>query len=327
MNLEGFIGSDFADEINGSELSEGIDGRGGDDVIRGLGGADGLGGGEGHDLLDGGAGDDGLYGDYESDPGGNDVLWGRAGKDTLEGGVGNDLIQGGADADYLYGDRGNDRLGGGKGNDRIGGGKGSDFFQGDVGNDVLDGGPIPGSGDSQDTVSYHLWFTGKGAYNAVVVDLRAGTASGKAGTDSLIGITAVEGTKYGDRLIGVSSTLRLMGKQGNDRIRVFTGHNQEVLVSGDRGDDTIEFLGGWVLATIAAGAGRNAVHGTEAADVLLLRRVGRAASEGMDTVHGHGGRDRIRLIDQVLRNDRVFGGGDRDTCRADKGDLQESCEG
>jgi Ca2+-binding RTX toxin-like protein len=95
-NIEGVIGSNFADTITGSKV---------DSSIWGLGGNDKLMGGAGNDMLDGGAGNDTLDGGS-----GNDVLSDGSGDDTVSGGSGDDRFVAGDGADKYIGGAGFDVL-------------------------------------------------------------------------------------------------------------------------------------------------------------------------------------------------------------------------
>jgi Ca2+-binding RTX toxin-like protein len=83
--IEGLVGSSFADVLLGNNGGNRLEGGAGNDQLFGLDGADTLLGGDGGDLLDGGAR--------------NDVLEGGAGDDTLVGGAGSDILRGGAGFD------------------------------------------------------------------------------------------------------------------------------------------------------------------------------------------------------------------------------------
>jgi Ca2+-binding RTX toxin-like protein len=80
-----------------------LDGSGIDDVIFGYDGNDTLNGHGGNDRLEGGNGNDTLNGHAD-----NDILDGGAGNDTLDGGAGNDTLNGGTGADTMTGGAGND---------------------------------------------------------------------------------------------------------------------------------------------------------------------------------------------------------------------------
>ena len=81
-----YVGSSFADTINGLGGGDQIFGGGGIDFLIGGGGKDFLSGDDGNDKLKGGTGDDLLKGGL-----GNDVLDGQTGADRMLGAAGNDL--------------------------------------------------------------------------------------------------------------------------------------------------------------------------------------------------------------------------------------------
>lgn len=114
-SIEGAVGSEFSDVLQGNALANDLVGRGGDDLIQGFDGNDYLDGGNGNDDLRGGNGNDALYGD---DPlafgitlNRQDKLFGEAGNDTLAGFAGKDTLTGGTGLDtffyYFYIDSGN----------------------------------------------------------------------------------------------------------------------------------------------------------------------------------------------------------------------------
>lgn len=142
--IEGAIGSDANDRLQGSAVANKLIGGKGNDLLQGLGGNDTLTGGDGHDTLQGGTGQDVLSGGAGNDllqgGTGNDALAGDSGNDTLRGDAGNDLLQGGAGNDWLQGDAGNDQLSGDSGNDTLLGGAGNDMLAGGGGADLLTGG-------------------------------------------------------------------------------------------------------------------------------------------------------------------------------------------
>jgi Ca2+-binding RTX toxin-like protein len=78
VSIEGLIGSQFADALDGDGASNDLAGLGGDDSLSARAGDDMLQGMGGNDTLDGGAGTDVLIGGT-----GNDVMDGGAGTDTF----------------------------------------------------------------------------------------------------------------------------------------------------------------------------------------------------------------------------------------------------
>nr|WP_222530775.1 calcium-binding protein [Azospirillum sp. 412522] len=245
-----------------------IDGRGGNDTITGSAFNDLLRGGDGDDLLQGGAGDDTLVGGpgYDTLLGGdgNDRFYISGYDDWVDGGDGYDtvVVQGSAPVyidlevsnieraygaegnDFFYGDHctvavevnsgaGDDWLMGGSGDDTLRGGAGNDSFQGGYGADLIAG------GDGIDQVYYANSGT------AVIVNLSTGIGSGgDAEGERLSGIEFIQGSAFGDTLIGNASANRLEGWEGNDTL------------SGGNGDDTL--IGGNGSDLLVGGAGGDA---------------------------------------------------------------------
>ncbi|MGH2979239.1 MAG: Ig-like domain-containing protein [Solirubrobacterales bacterium] len=126
-------------------------------------------------------------------------IYGRNGNDTLTGGSGADTLRGENENDVLDGRGGDDRL--------IGDG---DELTG-VGNDQLIG------GEGVDLASF-------GAAGALTIDLSApGPQNTGDGIDSLSGIESINGSAFGDRLIGDALPNTLLGKGGDDEIRIRDG--------------------------------------------------------------------------------------------------------
>jgi len=146
MNMEGVIGTNLADTINGSA---------GNDIIRGGAGNDILDGKGGSDLLDFSDGTAGITFTLVSN--GNGTFAGSAaglGTDTytgFEGAIGTayaDSLTGSASADQLRGGGGNDVINGLAGNDRISGGAGADMLTGGAGRDTFVFDAAPNAVDS-----------------------------------------------------------------------------------------------------------------------------------------------------------------------------------
>jgi len=152
--------------------------------------------------------------------GGPDVIAGLAGKDTIYGKGGDDVICAGSGKDKVFA---------GSGNDTVFGEGGADTLSGDNGNDDING------NGGKDTIVYSK------AGGAVTVDLSAGTATGGAGTDTLIKIEKIVGSPFGDSLTGDSAKNVIQGGAGND------------VMNGKGGDDTLK--GGSGTDTANGGAG------------------------------------------------------------------------
>ncbi len=162
FQVEGVVGSNFADFIAGEGGANELYGLLGDDEIYGLGGDDQLFGGEGADQLEGGAGADFLDGGAGFDFARHDlaeagvtahlqssfVNTGDAAGDvysSIEGLVGS------AYDDFLAGDAGNNIIYGGAGDDDIYGLGGTDQLYGEAGADVfifLAADSLPGAQDT-----------------------------------------------------------------------------------------------------------------------------------------------------------------------------------
>jgi Ca2+-binding RTX toxin-like protein len=281
-----------------------------DDVRDGTAAADTLTGQQNRDILRGLAGNDTLSG-----LAGNDQLEGGDGNDTLYGGDGNDTLLGGADDDRLFGDAGDDSLVGGDGNDILDGGTGNDTLSGGLGsegvrasgvdarrgfssagliggagNDILDGGEgddYLDGGDGADQLIGGNGFDGVSYSNsgsAVTVNLALGTgAGGHAQGDTLTGIELVEGSNYGDTLIGSAGSDVLRGGAGNDLIK--GGAGNDYLLGGD-GDDTLD-----------AEAGDDYLDGGAGNDILIG-----GADNDTYFVGRNQGNDRIRNFDASGEN-------------------------
>jgi len=147
VQIEGLVGSRFADTFVGDGGVNTLYGQGGDDLLSGGAGDDTLEGGDGNDHLYGGAGADALRGGdgydlvrYDTEA---SAVWvdlglgsGQAGAagDTFSsiegvvGSAGSDMLIGGSGANTLYGQAGDDTLRGESGNDALYGGSGADTF-------------------------------------------------------------------------------------------------------------------------------------------------------------------------------------------------------
>jgi Ca2+-binding RTX toxin-like protein len=145
--------------------------------------------------------------------GGADRVGGTSGRDVIYGGTGDDTLRGEGGADDLYGEGGSDTLQGGAGSDWIDGGTGADLV---------------------------LYTT---ATSGVKVDLERHTATGGAGTDTLVAIEHVRGSDDNDVIQGNGFANHLQGHRGNDRL------------DGRGGNDTI--TGGYGRDTMTGGTGRD----------------------------------------------------------------------
>jgi Ca2+-binding RTX toxin-like protein len=165
--------------------------------------------------------------------GGNDVALGDAGNDTIDGGDGHDLLNGQQDDDLIYGGNGDDEIRPGTGNDFVEGGAGYDRVSySSVGTDTVSG----------VTVSLGLQGTWQD--------------TGGGGTDYLIGVEHLTGTRFDDTLTGdnsdnwlwggldpetgIAGNDTISGGGGNDLVQIGLGN---ATVDGGSGSDTLSFLG------------------------------------------------------------------------------------
>jgi serralysin len=165
---------------------------------------------------------------------GNDQIHGTSGRDVIVGLGGDDTIWGMDDSDRICGNGGNDKIVAGSGVDQVDGGTGRNVLKGGSGDDRLYGGPSvdhfwPGPGndvaDGRGTTGAE-WVHYERAGGAISVDLSIGHATGE-GTDILVAILDVAGSRYGDVIRGnwADNILRLgkgndkgFGRAGMDRI-------------------------------------------------------------------------------------------------------------
>jgi Ca2+-binding RTX toxin-like protein len=208
-------------------------------------------------VLRGGAGDDRLQG-----LGGDDTLVGGAGTDTVDlssatsvfvdlgagttGGEGSDTL---VEIEDVIGSPGDDVLKGDIGPNTLQGGAGGDTLEGAGGDDTLDG------GGGSDTVSYRT------SDQAVNVNLANGTASG-AGTDTLVDVENVDGSRFKDVIQGNELGNRLDGRFGPDEIY---GHGGRDFIFGRGGDDLL--FGQRGNDVLRGGPGKDQLDGGDGNDV------------------------------------------------------------
>lgn len=168
----------------------------------------------GRDVFDGSNRDERVFG-----LGGDDDLFGYGGNDELHGGGGKDLVVGDDGDDTLFGDGGSDLLAGERGDDAIDGGGGYDYAT--------------------------YFYSNAGAS----VSLATGLASdGNGGTDTLVSVEGVYGSKFADAIRGDDGSNELFGNAGDDVLR---GGGGQDLVVGNAGADQFVFVDGEVSDKIA----------------------------------------------------------------------------
>lgn len=277
--IAGLDGDDTITGLGGDDIicagdgDDDVDAGDGDDLVYGEDGHDTLLGGAGADTVEGGSGNDLIGGDTEltrhviaEEPTNDDFLDGGDGDDTVYGGPGDDLIKGSAGNDTLDGGDGDDDIRGANGDDTLVGGPGEDRLHPGAGSDTVDGGPdrdriwagadddAVDGGTGIDTVYYRF------ATNGINADLTTGIVTG-FGTDTIVGIERVAGTKFDDVLMGNAGRNVLRGIAGNDQADGGAGND---LVIGGRGDDML--VGGDGDDRIRGGGGQDEGIGGEGID-------------------------------------------------------------
>ncbi len=261
--VEHILGSTKVDLLTGDGSSNYLNGRSGFDLIYGGGGEDVLVGLKGDDTIDGGDGDDMIYDDDH-----NDTLTGGAGNDYFRTGIGDDHFDGGEGMDTLefvdsdrgitldlvagttstFGDQGADTVenmenalgtietdeffGGEEANYFIGYGAVDEFFGG-PGDDLLEsmgGADIVDGEDGTDTAVY------ASAPRPVIVDLAAAFGTGH-GSDTLLSLENVYGSRWPDIFRGTEDTNVFLGGTGGDILEAVQGDDH---LDGEDGFDTLD---------------------------------------------------------------------------------------
>ncbi|WP_126465058.1 Ig-like domain-containing protein [Candidatus Terasakiella magnetica] len=203
---------------------------------------------------------------------------------TLTGTSANDILIGKEGDDDITADSGDDVLFGNAGDDHLKGGAGNDNLNGGLGDDIING------GDGIDQVSY----IDLGATGGVTVDLtKQGTAQsvgGNMGVDTLISIENLQGSDFGDTLIGDDNNNWLYGMAGNDTITTGNGidfayghQGNDKLIGGDHADN---LYGGDDHDTVFGGKGDDNLHGDAGNDTVL-------GGDGRDFIYGGAGDDHL----------------------------------
>jgi Ca2+-binding RTX toxin-like protein len=184
--------------------------------------------------------------------GGDDTIWGLDDSDRLCGNGGNDKPVAGPGVDQVDGGSGRNVLKGGAGDDRLCGGPSPDSFWPGAGNDVVDGRGTPGE----------EWVHYENASGPVTVDLSTGHATGE-GTDILVAILDIAGSRYGDVI---------KGNEDDNILRLGKGNDHGL---GRGGSDTL--LGGPGADDLDGGAGSNTNDGGDGTDTCISPNPGAGA--------------------------------------------------
>ncbi len=216
-SIENVAGGNGNDSLTGNTLANALSGGIGMDILSGGGGNDSINGGVGADELDGGADNDTLS--YAGSIGAVNVN--LVTQIVFGGDAEGDMIRsfenavGGDGSDTLTGNNGNNALTGGAGSDVINGAKGNDYIRGGSGADTMTG------GSDVDTLSYAGSLAG-----GVTISLTGNVAhDGDAQGDIIENFENVDGSEWGDILIGDTNANRLSGRAGHDYLDGRTGND------------------------------------------------------------------------------------------------------
>lgn len=311
--------------ISGTTTNDTLAGTGSDDVIRGLAGNDAISGADGNDAINGDEGNDSLEGGL-----GNDTLDGSAGLDwanylnaagaarinlstgsAIDGDGGTDVligienVAGSRFNDTITGDTNVNELSGEADNDAISGGEGNDSVMGGRGNDTLDGGI---------GIDWARYWNAAASAN---INLSTGSASdGDGGTDVLLAIENVHGSRFNDTITGDANANFLFGDDGNDSLSGGSGNDA---LEGGRGNDTLDGGPGFDSASYSnAATGVNINLGAlSSADGDVLISIETAyGSNFNDTIVGDANANFLFGYDG---NDTISGGDGGDTLEGSRG--------
>lgn len=284
MNIEGLIGSSFADVLSGGIQMNTLQGGDGDDTLRGGGGADNLDGGADDDTIDYASSFEGVTVDLTDAD--TDGLADRTGSGGDAGGDFYSFIEniiGSNQGDILTGNNGDNTILGGDGADTLNGGEGIDtvsyrnsatavnidLTQADA-NGVVVGNLGDATGDQLQSFENII---GSDYNDNLSGDSNDNTLIGAGGGDTLDGGAGIDTASYAESEVGVNIDLGgltdsagfiianlSLGDAKDDRLQ-----NIENLIGSSEGDT----LYGDILAnTIFGGDGNDSLQGGELGDVL-----------------------------------------------------------
>jgi Ca2+-binding RTX toxin-like protein len=154
---------------------------------------------------------------------------------AIRGGSGDDVLAGGPTDDVLVGNAGNDRLDGGGDDDIMTGGLGDDVLLGGDGDDYLigqEGADLLRGGPGKDTTNWA--HATRGVH--VTLDDRPGDGMPRENDDIGSDVEVLEGTRYGDMMVGSNVPQVLDGWEGDDRL---DGGGGEDVISGGPGYENV----------------------------------------------------------------------------------------
>lgn len=246
------------------------------------------------------------------------LLRGTSFADYLAGAPGNDRIQGFGGNDFILGGTGNDTIEAGDGDDHIDTGTGDDWIDGGDGGDHITG------GDGFDTVTY------LNSEVSVRADLESRIGQGgHAQGDTFIGIEALVGSRFADKLGGDAGDNRLEGRVGNDVLEGRAGNDtllgdegDDILIGGAGADildggansDTADYSFGTMGISISLAAGT--AHGGDAEGDVLIGIENLTGTDAGDVLEGDKG---ANVLIGGRGNDILIGGAGDDTLIGGRG--------
>jgi Ca2+-binding RTX toxin-like protein len=301
------------EDARGSGYADALTGDTGDNAFRGLRGADTINGAGGSDwvMYDRDAIYSGIAGVTINLAAGT-ATDGFGDADTL---VSIENARGSGQADTITGSTGDNYLQGRAGDDVISAGDGNDTIEAGVGNDTIDGGL------GLDLLSYANDLPATGV-TVTFTSATAGTASdGLGGTDTFTGIEAVEGTSFGDNLIGGAGDQTLYGLDGNDTLSggggndTLNGGAGADAFDGGTGLDTVSYAGS--VGSLRVDLMFSTINTNIAAGDTYVSIENLIGSQGSDNLRGTTGANHIQGMANV---DYVFGRAGNDTIEGGVGD-------
>jgi Ca2+-binding RTX toxin-like protein len=322
VNIEGIIGSAFADKLGGTGLGEDLQGGGGDDLLQGRGGNDTIDGGDGVDqvVYSGSRGEyfvtfEAATGTYivkdlrQGSPDGTDHVRNVETFVFADGAISADTVLDN-NPGPIIGDDGNNPLTGTSianeihglgGNDTLIGLAGEDLLDGGDGDDTLDG------GTGVDTATY----ASAGAGVTVSLATTGAQNTGGAGTDTLVSIENLTGSAFDDQLTGNAGANVISGLAGNDRLD--GGGGIDTLLGGD-GNDIL--VGGAPGSILDGGAGFDLVSYETATAGMYIDLGERATSGHFVSIEGVIGSSFGDIISGSSADETLIGGGGNDVIYA-----------
>jgi Ca2+-binding RTX toxin-like protein len=326
LNIEGLVGSAFADNLGGGFGNNDLQGGAGDDVLTGRWGDDTLDGGDGSDS----AVFSGTRGSYlvtfdaatqtyivddlrEGSPDGTDHVRNVETFVFADGAIPAVSVLDGNPATTIIGDDGDNTLTGTPlaneihglgGNDTLAGLAGEDLLEGGNGDDTLDG------GTGVDTATY----ASAGAGVTVSLAITGTQNTGGAGTDTLVSVENLTGSAFDDQLTGNAGANVLSGLAGNDRLD--GGGGTDTLLGGD-GNDIL--IGGAAGSILDGGAGFDLVSYETSTTGMYIDLGERANSGHFVSIEGVIGSSFGDIITGSGADETIIGGGGNDVIYASGG--------